>query len=207
MRWYQKAGFPNTNGRNKMQWHQKAGLGFFVGAGALLFLQAPFRACPSMEVIQGLGVWLAGITTYLANTRSWLFRRWVFRGVIRVRRYAYAAAGLAVLAVEALSMAPRLHRYALAAGLLLGFLFLLPDVAAAGTGPWEVAVKALCKSFSGVIGRGLALIAVILGGLMFAFGEGGSKSAIAGLVFGAGMVLSAPTFLGWIGLGGDLCPT
>ena len=38
---------------------------------------------------------------------------------------------------------------------------------------------------------------------MFAFGEGGSKSAIAGLVFGAGMVLGAAQFLEWLELTDD----
>ena len=40
---------------------------------------------------------------------------------------------------------------------------------------------------------------------MFAFGEGGSKSALAGLVFGAGMVLAAPQFLAWLGIAGIAC--
>ena len=67
--------------------------------------------------------------------------------------------------------------------------------------PWEKAVVTVCTAFTGIIGRGLALVAVVIGGLMYAFGEGGSKSAIAGLIFGAGMVLGAVQFLTWIGLG------
>lgn len=61
--------------------------------------------------------------------------------------------------------------------------------------PWSMAASQLCNLFTGIVGRGLAVVAVIVGGLTYAFGEGGSKSAIAGLVFGVGMVLLAPQFL------------
>ena len=70
--------------------------------------------------------------------------------------------------------------------------------AAAGDGPWEQSVNALCNAFFGPIGVGLSLIAIVMGGVMFAFGEGGSKSQIAGMVFGAGLVLQAPAFLRWL---------
>ena len=63
------------------------------------------------------------------------------------------------------------------------------------TDPWSMAASQLCTLFTGIVGRGLAVVAVIVGGLTYAFGEGGSKSAIAGLVFGVGMVLLAPQFL------------
>ena len=65
----------------------------------------------------------------------------------------------------------------------------------AGADPWSMAASQLCALFTGVVGRGLAVVAVVVGGLMYAFGEGGSKSAMAGLVFGVGMVLLAPQFL------------
>ena len=61
--------------------------------------------------------------------------------------------------------------------------------------PWSMAASQLCTLFTGIVGRGLAVVAVVVGGLMYAFGEGGSKSAMAGLVFGVGMVLLAPQFL------------
>ena len=51
---------------------------------------------------------------------------------------------------------------------------------------------------TGPIARGLSLVAIVVGGLMFAFGEGGSKKAMAGLVFGLGMALSAANFLDWM---------
>ena len=61
--------------------------------------------------------------------------------------------------------------------------------------PWSMAASQLCTLFTGIVGRGLAVVAVVVGGLTYAYGEGGSKSAMAGLVFGVGMVLLAPQFL------------
>ena len=53
-------------------------------------------------------------------------------------------------------------------------------------------------AFTGTIARGLSLIAIVIGGLMFAFGEGGSKRALAGIVFGLGMTLGAANFIDWL---------
>ena len=53
-------------------------------------------------------------------------------------------------------------------------------------------------AFTGPIARGLSLIAVVVGGLMFAFGEGGSKKALAGIIFGLGMAMGAANFLAWL---------
>ena len=67
-----------------------------------------------------------------------------------------------------------------------------------GTSPWLQAVDVLKDAFTGDIARGLSLIAIVVGGLMFAFGEGGSKKALAGIVFGLGMAMGAANFLGWL---------
>ncbi len=64
--------------------------------------------------------------------------------------------------------------------------------------PWLQAVTVLQTAFTGPIARGLSLIAIVLGGLMFAFGEGGSKRALAGLIFGVGMAVGAVNFLRWL---------
>ena len=66
------------------------------------------------------------------------------------------------------------------------------------TNPWETAVNNLQAAFTGTIARGLSLVAIVLGGLMFAFGEGGSKKAIAGIIFGVGMAMGAANFLTWL---------
>lgn len=64
--------------------------------------------------------------------------------------------------------------------------------------PWENAVQQLQTSFTGPIAKGLSLVAIVVGGLMFAFGEGGSKRMLAGIVFGIGMAIAAVNFLSWL---------
>lgn len=72
----------------------------------------------------------------------------------------------------------------------------------AGTSPWVNVVDELSTQFTGPIARGLSLIAIVIGGLMFAFGEGGSKRALAGIIFGLGMAMAAANFLNWLFPGG-----
>ena len=71
-------------------------------------------------------------------------------------------------------------------------------VTGAGASPWLQAIDVLQSAFTGPIARGLSLIAVVVGGLMFAFGEGGSKKALAGIIFGLGMAMGAANFLTWL---------
>ena len=67
-----------------------------------------------------------------------------------------------------------------------------------GNSPWENAVSVLQTAFTGPIATGLALVAIVLGGLMFAFGEGGSRRTMAGIVFGVGMAIGAVNFMAWL---------
>lgn len=189
-----------------MRWYQKAGLSFVFGSGLLLTGAALFPACAGSSLGMGLAVLAIGVAALFVNA-PWLpglLRRRAFRGVIRMRRGAgrvYAAVSAALAPVVGDPVFVR--RWATPVAVFFAFLVLADVTLQAGmggTGPWETAVTALCDAFSTTIGRGLAVVAVIIGGLMFAFGEGGSKSAIAGLIFGAGMVLAAPDFLRWIGL-------
>lgn len=69
---------------------------------------------------------------------------------------------------------------------------------AQGVSPWLNAVDVLQQAFTGPLARGLSLIAIVIGGLMFAFGEGGSKKALAGIIFGLGMAMGAANFLTWL---------
>lgn len=69
---------------------------------------------------------------------------------------------------------------------------------AQGTSPWENAVTVLQTAFTGPIARGLALVAIVIGGLTFAFGEGAGKRTFAGIVFGIGMSVLAVNFLNWL---------
>ena len=85
-------------------------------------------------------------------------------------------------------------------GILMAGLILVSSVQllAQGTSPWLQAIDVLEQAFTGPIARGLSLIAIVIGGLMFAFGEGGSKKALAGIVFGLGMAMRAANFLAWL---------
>ena len=64
--------------------------------------------------------------------------------------------------------------------------------------PWENAVNVLQQAFTGPIAKGLGLISLVVGGLTFAFGEGGGKRTFAGIVFGLGMAVLAVNFLNWL---------
>ncbi len=84
---------------------------------------------------------------------------------------------------------------AVAAGLLLA----APAFAQAqGNSPWENAVNVLMQAFTSTIARGLSLVAIVVSGLTFAFGEGGSKRVLAGVLFGVGMAIAAVNFMAWL---------
>ena len=92
-----------------------------------------------------------------------------------------------------------MHRRTLLAAAAGLAVLITPDVALAqGTSPWLDAITVLENAFTGPIARGLSLIAIVVGGLMFAFGEGGSKRALAGIVFGLGMAMGSANFLTWL---------
>ena len=59
--------------------------------------------------------------------------------------------------------------------LALTILVLAPAVALAQS-PWERAAANLEASFTGPVARSLALVAIVIGGLMFMFGEGGAEA-------------------------------
>jgi type IV secretory pathway VirB2 component (pilin) len=86
-----------------------------------------------------------------------------------------------------------------AAATALTFVLVGPRAAfAQGASPWENAVSVLSTAFTGTIARGLSLVAIVVGGLAFAYGEGGSKRLIAGIVFGVGMAIGAVNFMAWL---------
>ena len=76
-------------------------------------------------------------------------------------------------------------------------LLLFPTTSFAQS-PWERAAANLEASFTGPLARSLALVAIVIGGLMFMFGEGGAKRQISGIVFGGGLALFAAQFLAWL---------
>lgn len=75
------------------------------------------------------------------------------------------------------------------------FLTALPVYAQS---PWEQAITVLQTAFTGPIAGGLILVAIVVGGLMFAFGEGESKRMLAGIIFGVGMALGAAAVTSWL---------
>jgi type IV secretory pathway VirB2 component (pilin) len=64
--------------------------------------------------------------------------------------------------------------------------------------PWERAASNLALTFTGPLARSLALVAIVIGGLLFMFGEAGAKRQISGIVFGGGLALFAAQFLAWL---------
>jgi pilus assembly protein CpaF len=73
-------------------------------------------------------------------------------------------------------------------------LLLAGPLVAQGNSPWETAVNVLQVAFTSTIARGLSLVAIVVSGLTFAFGEGGSKRVLAGVLFGVGMAIAAVKF-------------
>ena len=95
-------------------------------------------------------------------------------------------------------MHPHRSHWITALAALLAVELAEAPVFAQGVSPWLNAVDVLQQAFTGPLARGLSLIAIVIGGLMFAFGEGGSKKALAGIIFGLGMAMGAANFLTWL---------
>ena len=76
-------------------------------------------------------------------------------------------------------------------------ILLAPSLALAQS-PWERAASNLALTFTGPLARSLALVAIVIGGLLFMFGEAGAKRQISGIVFGGGLALFAAQFLTWL---------
>jgi type IV secretory pathway VirB2 component (pilin) len=81
---------------------------------------------------------------------------------------------------------------------LIVSLLCLPTLAFAQQSPWERAASNLERTFTGPLARSLALVAIVIGGLLFMFAEAGAKRQISGIVFGGGLALFATQFLTWL---------
>lgn len=78
-------------------------------------------------------------------------------------------------------------------------MVLVDKVFAQGGGsPWTQAVLALPAVFTGPIAIVLALIAIIVGGPIFVFGESAAQRRLAGVIFGVGMAVGAVNFVSWV---------
>jgi type IV secretory pathway VirB2 component (pilin) len=82
--------------------------------------------------------------------------------------------------------------------LTLAFIVGLPAIVFAQASPWERAASNLEATFTGPLARSLALVAIVIGGLLFMYGEAGAKRQISGIVFGGGLALFAAQFLVWL---------
>jgi len=92
-------------------------------------------------------------------------------------------------------LAPHHRSVARRLWIVLLAVFLSPSFAFAQS-PWEQAATNLETSFAGPLAR--SLVAIVIGGLMFMFGEAGAKRQIAGIVFGGRLALFAAQFLTWL---------
>jgi type IV secretory pathway VirB2 component (pilin) len=81
---------------------------------------------------------------------------------------------------------------------IVAMVLLTPPATALAQSPWERAADNLASTFTGPLARSLALVAIVIGGLMFMFGEAGAKRQISGIVFGGGLALFAAQFLAWL---------
>jgi type IV secretory pathway VirB2 component (pilin) len=86
----------------------------------------------------------------------------------------------------------------LAGALTVAIIVVLPAIAFAQASPCERAASNLEATFTGPLARSLALVAIVIGGLLFMYGEAGAKRQISGIVFGGGLALFAAQFLVWL---------
>ena len=69
--------------------------------------------------------------------------------------------------------------------------------------PWDAPLQVLLDNLQGTVARILVTVAVVITGLLFAFGEsGGAFRRIFGIAFGAAIALSAVTVLSSLGFVG-----
>jgi type IV secretory pathway VirB2 component (pilin) len=64
--------------------------------------------------------------------------------------------------------------------------------------PWEISLLNLELVFTTTVARAFALVAIVLGGVALAYGEGMGKRVVGGVVMGIGMMVGAINFLHWI---------
>ena len=95
------------------------------------------------------------------------------------------------------SLRPRRAAFSRTIRLIVSVIGVAPAIAHAQS-PWERAANNLALTFTGPLARSLALVAIVIGGLMFMFGEAGAKRQISGIVFGGGLALFATQFLAWL---------
>ncbi len=85
---------------------------------------------------------------------------------------------------------------ALLVGCVLALFVFLP--VAAHASPFDEGISNISTLFTGTAAKAGSLIAVVLGGLGFAFGDPGAKKNLAGVAFGVGIALMAANVITWL---------
>lgn len=102
-------------------------------------------------------------------------------------------------------MSSCIHRFRRVLAVLTAAMFYAPAAFASGTGmPWETPLQNVLDSITGPVAKAAGIIAIVMAGLGFAFGEGGGIMRKAmGIVFGLAVVFAAAqwgmTFFGFAG--------
>jgi len=69
---------------------------------------------------------------------------------------------------------------------------------AAHASPFDSGITSIQTLFTGTIAKAAALIAIVIGGFGFAFGEPGAKKNLAGVAMGSGIAIMATNVLTWL---------
>lgn len=64
--------------------------------------------------------------------------------------------------------------------------------------PWEAIVERVKDAFTGPMAESFTILAIVIGGLMWMYGEHGAKKQLAGILFGGGLVMFATQFFTWL---------
>jgi type IV secretory pathway VirB2 component (pilin) len=82
------------------------------------------------------------------------------------------------------------------AAAVLAIGFLVP--VAAHASPFDSGISSIQTLFTGTIAKAAALIAIVIGGWGFAFGDPGAKKNLAGVAMGSGIAVMAANVLTWL---------
>jgi type IV secretory pathway VirB2 component (pilin) len=94
----------------------------------------------------------------------------------------------------------RIQRLLRASGIFWIAALVLPITALAQSSgsPFDTGFTSLQNLFTGTIAKVASLIAIVVGGYMFAHGEPGAKRNLAGIAAGTGIAVLATNVLTWL---------
>ena len=64
--------------------------------------------------------------------------------------------------------------------------------------PFDSGISSIQTLFTGTIAKAASLIAIVMGGFGFAFGDPGAKKNLAGVAMGSGIAVLAVNVLSWL---------